>query len=175
MKPARNSGPERARVCDAQDRHVAENTFVNWRECRSAESGSSTDRRDFYLGDVRLVAIQVGVAGIARFDGSNFALAEQPEKIPQPPAGEGHVMGEEKQLEAIRGPVHVWGFGFVLWNLFQRVVHQLGPGEAMHAVVSGDELDKGCTVAFLDAVAFIVAAVLAVAGQLIVSGVPATS
>ena len=40
----------------------------------------------------------------------------------------------------------------------------------MHAVISGDELDEGIgtgAVAFIDAAAFIVAALLAFAGQLI--------
>jgi len=37
----------------------------------------------------------------------------------------------------------------------------LGIGEAVNTVVSGDELDEACAVAFLDAAAFIVAAFLA--------------
>ena len=45
----------------------------------------------------------------------------------------------------------------------------------MHAVVSGDELDAACAVAFLDAAAFVVAAVLAFAGQLIGEGAGAIS
>ena len=45
----------------------------------------------------------------------------------------------------------------------------------MHAVVSGDKLDEACAVAFLDAAAFIVAAFLAFAGQLIGQGAGAIS
>lgn len=56
------------------------------------------------------------------------------------------------------GPVHVLSFVFGLGNLFEGVVHQLRIGEAMDAVVSGDELNKTGAGAFLDATAFIVAA-----------------
>jgi hypothetical protein len=60
-------------------------------------------RGDFNLGDVGSIAPQIGVTGGAGFDGGDFAVAEEAEKIAQPPAGEGHVMGGEKQLEAILG------------------------------------------------------------------------
>jgi hypothetical protein len=44
---------------------------------------------------------QVGVAGVAGFDGGDFAIAEQAQKIAQPSAGERHAMRGEEQLQPI--------------------------------------------------------------------------
>jgi hypothetical protein len=63
------------------------------------------DRRNFYLSDEGRITAQVRVTRIAGFDGGNFAVAEQPEKIPQQPAGERHIVGGEKQLDPILGRV----------------------------------------------------------------------
>jgi len=67
------------------------------------------DLGDFYLSDEGQIVAQVGVTGVAGFDRRHFAITEQPEKIAEPPAGESHVMGGEKQLDTILGRI---GFVF---------------------------------------------------------------
>ena len=86
-------------------------------------------------GDEGQIVAYIGVAGIVGFNGSNFTISEQPEKIAQPPAGERHVLGGEKQLDAILGRI---GFVVRVGNLFEGVVHQLRVGEAVDAIISGD-------------------------------------
>ena len=63
------------------------------------------DRSDFYLGDEGQIVAQIGITGVAGFDRRHFALTEQPEKIPQPPAGERDIVRGEKKLETILGRI----------------------------------------------------------------------
>ena len=109
------------------------------------------DRGDFDAGDEGLFGIDLRVAGVEGADAGERALADHVDHGAQPPAGEGYVMGREKQVQAV-----FRGVGLVLAfrDTFEGVAHQLRAREAVGAVVLGDELhERGAVVILLDALA----------------------
>ena len=99
-----------------------------------------------------MILVDLSVAGVQGADAGERALADQVDQGAQPPAGERHVMGGEKQVQAIfRGVALVLAFR----DTFEGVAHQLRVREAVGAVVLGDELhERRAVVIFLDALAF---------------------
>src|SRR4051794_7864280 len=79
--------------CSTLPANLPTKSCSNCFQHRSIERSSllGFDRSNFYLRHKRQIVAQIGVAGVAGFDGGDFAVVEQPEKIAEPPAGERHI------------------------------------------------------------------------------------
>ena len=67
------------------------------------------DRGDFDAGDEGMFGIDLSVAGVEGADVGERAMANHVDQGAQPPAGQRHVMGGKKQVQAV-----FRGFGLVL-------------------------------------------------------------
>lgn len=101
------------------------------------------DRGDFDAGDEGLFGVDLSVARIQGASAGQAAFADELDQGTQPPAGERHVMGGEKQVQAIFRRV---ALVLALRHAFQRIAHQLRIREAVETVVLSLELDEAAVV-----------------------------